>query len=121
MLKGFTREQIAEKLNLSLTAYANIERGETDLSFSRFEDIAKILDVPPLFLFGLGENMLVYGNNYNTGSVGNSMIGIGNQDADLVLQIEKQKGEILSLKAENEGLKKELTHLGKIITLLEKS
>ena len=34
-LKGFTREQMADYLNLSVSAYGNIERNKTDLPISR--------------------------------------------------------------------------------------
>lgn len=44
-LKGFTREQMAHDLNLSVSAYGNIERNQTDLTISRIQQIAEILEV----------------------------------------------------------------------------
>src|SRR5690606_9710006 len=44
-LKGFTREQMAHDLNLSISAYGNIERNQTDLTISRIQQIAEILEV----------------------------------------------------------------------------
>ncbi len=44
-LKGWSQEEIAEKLAMSIGAYANIERGETNIQLSRLEQISKILDV----------------------------------------------------------------------------
>ncbi|CAM3285696.1 HTH cro/C1-type domain-containing protein [Flavobacterium longum] len=44
-LKGFTREQMADYLNLSVSAYGNIERNKTDLTVSRIQQIAEILEV----------------------------------------------------------------------------
>ena len=44
-LKGFTREQMADYLNLSVSAYGNIERNKTDLTISRIQQIAEILEV----------------------------------------------------------------------------
>jgi transcriptional regulator with XRE-family HTH domain len=44
-LKGLTREQMAHDLNLSVSAYGNIERNQTDLKISRIQQIAEILGV----------------------------------------------------------------------------
>ncbi len=44
-LKSFTREQMADYLNLSVSAYGNIERNVTDLTVSRIQQIAEILEV----------------------------------------------------------------------------
>lgn len=44
-LKGLTREQMAHDLNLSVSAYGNIERNQTDLTISRIQQIAEILEV----------------------------------------------------------------------------
>lgn len=44
-LKNITREQIAAELNLSLSGYSKIERNEVDLTISRIQQIAQILEV----------------------------------------------------------------------------
>ncbi|WP_428068195.1 helix-turn-helix domain-containing protein [Chryseobacterium gambrini] len=44
-LKGLTREQMADYLELSVSAYGNIERNKTDLTISRVQQIAQILEV----------------------------------------------------------------------------
>jgi hypothetical protein len=44
-LKNITREKIAGELNMSLSNYSKIERGEIDLTISRIAEIAKILEV----------------------------------------------------------------------------
>jgi transcriptional regulator with XRE-family HTH domain len=44
-LRGITREQMADYLNLSVSAYGNIERNITDLTISRIQHIAEILEV----------------------------------------------------------------------------
>lgn len=43
-LKNYTQEYMAQRLNLSKTAYGNIERGETDLTLSRLQNIAEIFE-----------------------------------------------------------------------------
>ena len=48
---NLTQEQMSEKLNLSTSAYCKIEYGETDLTLTRLNKIAKILGVSALSLF----------------------------------------------------------------------
>jgi transcriptional regulator with XRE-family HTH domain len=61
--KGFKQETMAEMLGMSLSGYAKIERGETDLNISRLEDIAKVLEIQPSDLIRLSEGGLFF--NYN--------------------------------------------------------
>jgi transcriptional regulator with XRE-family HTH domain len=44
-LKNFTQEYMAEGLQITQAGYSKIETGETDVSYSRLEQIAKILEV----------------------------------------------------------------------------
>jgi len=44
-LKGITREEMASELGLSLSGYGKIERNEVDLTISRIQQIAQILQV----------------------------------------------------------------------------
>ena len=44
-LKGWSQKEMADKLNMSINGYANIERGETDIQYSRLEQISQILDL----------------------------------------------------------------------------
>ncbi|WP_461081138.1 helix-turn-helix domain-containing protein [Spirosoma flavus] len=48
--RGLSQENMADLLNLSTTAYGDIERGKTDLTLSRLTQIAQALDVSPLTL-----------------------------------------------------------------------
>lgn len=50
--KGLSQENMADMLGLSTTAYGDLERGRTELSVSRLENIAKLLDVPLSELLG---------------------------------------------------------------------
>ncbi len=42
--KGFTQEQLAEKMNCSRQKYARLEKGLIDISFASISAIAQILD-----------------------------------------------------------------------------
>lgn len=43
--KGFTQEQLAEKMNCSRQKYARLEKGLIDISFASISVISQILDV----------------------------------------------------------------------------
>ncbi len=44
-LKGLKQEYVANQLGMSVTAYGNIERNESSLSFDKLEQIAAALEV----------------------------------------------------------------------------
>lgn len=50
-IKGLSQEYVSLKLEISQSAYAKMERGETKLTVQRLKDICEILeiDVPQLF------------------------------------------------------------------------
>ncbi|GAB4046320.1 helix-turn-helix domain-containing protein [Spirosoma litoris] len=48
--RGLSQENMADLLNLSTTAYGDIERGKTDLTLSRLNQIASVLGVSLLTL-----------------------------------------------------------------------
>jgi len=54
-LKGWSQEAMAEKLDISVYAYAKIERGETDVNFSRLQQISEVLEIELPNLLGLDE------------------------------------------------------------------
>lgn len=58
--KGWSQEELADKLGLSVNGYAKIERGETDMNLSRLEQIAEALGVELTQLLNLNE-----GNVFN--------------------------------------------------------
>lgn len=55
--KGLSQENMADMLGLSTTAYGDIERGRTELSVSRLENVAKLLDVALPELLGIDVSM----------------------------------------------------------------
>ena len=42
---GLTQEQVADYLNMSVNGYGDIERGETDIKFSRLVQISNLFDI----------------------------------------------------------------------------
>jgi transcriptional regulator with XRE-family HTH domain len=106
-LKGWSQEEMAEKLNMSLGGYSNIERGETNVQFSRLEQISKVLDVKLSDLTDLDETsfrIFLAGNN----NVENQ-VTISSSDEQLRDKIEQQQKEIIYLKQEVNYLKEIMT------------
>jgi len=60
MFKGYSQEEMAEKLSYSLSGYTKIERGETDLSVNKLENIAELMGIDLQKLLGMNE-----GNVFN--------------------------------------------------------
>lgn len=48
--KGWTQQEVAIKLDVSIPAFSKMETGITDLNLSRLNQIAKIFDLPLLQL-----------------------------------------------------------------------
>lgn len=46
VIKGYSQEYVANRLDISQNAYSKIERGDTELSVRRMFQIADILEVP---------------------------------------------------------------------------
>ena len=60
MFKGYSQEEMAEKLSYSLSGYAKIERGEVELSVNKLENIAELMGIDLQKLLGMNE-----GNVFN--------------------------------------------------------
>ena len=72
-LKNFTQKHIAQQLNISSVAYGKIERGETDISLSRLQQIADIFELTMPQLLSFDENHLFFPNdNTQQAQYGNS-------------------------------------------------
>jgi transcriptional regulator with XRE-family HTH domain len=67
-LKGLKQEYVAGKLGLSVTAYGNIERNESSLTFDRLEEIADVLEVSVQDILNIPEQ-------FNVHSIVNSQVG----------------------------------------------
>jgi transcriptional regulator with XRE-family HTH domain len=68
-LRKITREDMCDRLDLSLATYGKIERNEQDITLERLNEIAKILDVPITKLLENPEKF-VFNNAVNYSKVG---------------------------------------------------
>lgn len=122
-LNQFSQEEMAEKMNMSPSGYAKIERGDTKLQYDKLVQIAQIfnmnladfVDTEKGVFFCLNDNSDYIYTNYS------------NNDA-LAFEIEKLKLQLANqtnLLAHKDELlaqkEKEISHLTKIIAMLEKA
>jgi transcriptional regulator with XRE-family HTH domain len=61
--KNYTQEYMAEKIGLTQSNYSRIERDETDVTFTRLQKIAEVLNINVDDLVKLGDNC-IFNNNY---------------------------------------------------------
>lgn len=110
-LKGWTQEEIAEKLKMSPNGYGNIERGDSEITLSRLEQLANIFSVELSELLGLREVHIfnpIASNNSNCQNLCNySNDQLQTLTEKQALIIEQQNKEIVYLKEIIELLKKD--------------
>ena len=75
-LKGYKQEYVADQLNMSVTAYGNLERGDSSPSFDRLEEIAKVLEVEVVDILNIPDQLNIHSicNSSNIG-IGFSQTG----------------------------------------------
>lgn len=96
-VKGFSQEQMAEKLGLSLNGYANIERGETNPPLQRIEQIAEVFEIDFMELLSFGEKNIICLTANENGKI-NNVSHNSNSSAELAHELEKAHLEIAYLK-----------------------
>ncbi len=112
-LRGLSQENMATALGITVNSYSKIEHGDTDVSWSRLEQIAKVFEIPISELVSFGEKPFYYFNNHNHGkNKGSYIVSLNADGNELLVELERYK-------TQSESQKKELQHLQKIITLLE--
>ena len=109
-MKGLSQENVAAMVGISNTAFAKIEREETNPSQNRVQQIAEAFKMSKAELENFGENGVFYLNESNN----NHSIFIANSSNTPELA-----NEVIRLRTANEGLSNEILHLKKIIELLE--
>jgi transcriptional regulator with XRE-family HTH domain len=113
--KGWTQEEVADKLKMSQNGYGCIERGETDVNLSRLEQIADLFDIKLSELLGLDEK-----NIFNQGGTKNKITqnyhAMGSQPLDyLQLKAELEKQLLL-----NSAKDREIELLKELVAFLKK-
>lgn len=80
-MNNWTQEYVAEKLHMSLTSYAKLERGESKLYLDKLEKIAEVFQIDLIDFLSLNKQGLVWlisgdgsGNNSNVNYYNSSNI-----------------------------------------------
>lgn len=106
--QGWSQEEMAEKVGLSVHGYAKIERGETQLNLSRLRQICEVLNYDMLELMTLGEKNVVYfqesGNNHSINIINPTSENLVSEIAQLKQTISHQAEIIEMQKAQIETL-----------------
>jgi transcriptional regulator with XRE-family HTH domain len=71
-IKNFTQEQMADKLSMSAAGYGKLERDESDIPFSRLEQIAKAFNMKVEDVTSFDEKYVFY--NYAQANQGHNVI-----------------------------------------------
>ncbi|MCK5720080.1 MAG: helix-turn-helix transcriptional regulator [Thiomargarita sp.] len=125
-IKGWSREQMAEKVGISVNGYGKIERGETNLQVSRLEKIAEVFGTDLNGLVNFNENMVFNGqNNQQNGYIENCKIANQNNYTDsakdLKMELEKSCLLVEQQVKEIDYLKQQITDLREINSILKEN
>ena len=111
LAKGWTQEYLAEKLEMSVNGYGDLERGKNDIKLSKLKQLSELFGVELSELFGTNEKATF-----------NLIIGDSNQaltfqsftfeNSELKHTVEKQQ-------IRNDDKDKEIELLKRIIELME--
>lgn len=116
-MNQWTQEEVAEKLGMSTTGYAKIERGQTNVSVEKLKQIAAIFNINVAQLLDDNERFIVCSigdnhSNYNNYFGVNEKLASENDRLKLEVQL---KDQLLTQKDN------EIRSLQEIINLLKKS
>lgn len=113
-----SQEEVAEKMHMSPSGYAKIERGETKLYLDKLEKIAQIFNVDIVDLINNDKNIcvLINENSQSSSNYYHSDNAIATENEKLKLTISFQEEIIAKQKNEIELLKKMNTLLETQIT-----
>jgi transcriptional regulator with XRE-family HTH domain len=70
---GFSQKQMAEKLSITQQAYSNLEKKPERISLGRMREIAQILQVNSITLFGKEDSFILQNLNQSAISAENQM------------------------------------------------
>lgn len=99
-IRAYKQEYLAEQLGMSLSGYGKIERGETDVSIGRLEQVAKALDIKIETILGFNENIVLQQITNHAQLTNGMYIASSSNQED-----ERYKHEIILLKEQIAQLK----------------
>lgn len=125
-MKGWSRQQAADKLNLSLAGYGCIERGEIDMSVTRLVEIAEIFEIVLADLLGLNEQAVFNFtgiHNKSKGCYNYQLNSTSDEVKELIFKNDLEKFQLLLQEREKEvkNLREQITQLKEINQLLKEN
>jgi len=117
LCKGWSQDEMAEKLGYSANGYAKIERGETDIKVDKLEKIAGAVGVDLQQLIGLNEKNIfnVIENFTQSSQTGNIYL----TETQCAHELEKSYLLLQERDKEIENLKQQIAQLQEINNLLK--
>lgn len=105
--KGYSYENMAEELHLSVPAYRKLEIGETKLSVERLFQISMILEIPVGELLDLEKQQMVQNNYYNDAVYQQKIEHFYQENKEITELLIKSKDDLIA------QLQKEIAYLRK--------
>lgn len=106
-LRNYTQTHMSNQLNMSLSGYSKIERDETDITLTRLNQIAKVLETSLATLLEFNSSNIF--NQYNNKNVTQNAV-VQNQQ----IQNENGLSELIgNLKEEINSLKRSIANIEK--------
>jgi transcriptional regulator with XRE-family HTH domain len=118
-LRNFTQETVAEKLGISTYSYAKIERGETDVKYSRLQQIAKIMGIELEELFSMDDKKVLNLINDNNTACNNVVNLTSIEQVEIKYEQEKTQFIIEQQQKEIDYLKQQVNLLNQMINMLK--
>ena len=116
--RGWTQEEIADKLGWAVNSYAKIERGETDVRLDKLKKLAKVMDVNVDDLINCSEKTVFnYAEKFNHGNNEHCMVVLS--ETQRAHELEKTQLLLKERDKEIEHLKKQILQQEEIISLLK--
>jgi transcriptional regulator with XRE-family HTH domain len=122
LFKGWSQEDMASKLEISQNSYAKIERGETDVNFSRLKQIAETLSMELSELLNLNEKSVVHlaGSNYIHLNLNGEIHYDSHESSELKHKLEIEELKNKESEKENSLLKQQISDLRDMVSFLKK-
>ncbi len=121
IIKGWSREQVADRIGISVAGYGSIERGETDVSMTRLAQLAEIFEITLSDLLGVTEKTVFNFTGTHSKCHNWKVNSSPNEFQELVLRQELEKSELIqqAQQKEIEYLQREILRLEEINNLLK--
>ena len=85
-LRGYKQDFVATQLGISQNGYSKIERGETDVPYSRLEQISDVLDIAVEDLVSINKEKAIYSITNHSPTI-NTQSSVNNQHHTIDIQM----------------------------------